>query len=172
MFGRIVKVAEQSGLTKAEQELWRSFYSMRRSLDRAVDLQLQRDSNISASEYEVLMAIEQSADQRLRINEIAMRTSWEKSRVSHLVTRMEKRGLLLRSECPTDARGSWIGLSAAGQRAVSGALRGHVEAIRRYFFDVLGSGDAAMLDSLSERVIDAIGWVTDEDEPGEDPTVL
>jgi len=158
-------VAEQTGLTEAEQALWRSFYSMRRSLDRAVDLQLQRDSNISASEYEVLIAIDQSADQQLRIKEIAVHISWEKSRVSHLVTRMEKRGLVERSDCPTDARGSWIGLSAEGRRAVSGAMRGHVDAIRRYFFDVLGSGDATMLDHLSERVIDAIGCAADEDVP-------
>jgi len=159
----MVRVADQSALTEAEVELWRSFYSMRRSLDRALDLQLQRDSHISASEYEVLIAIDQAPQRRLRIKEIAVRVSWEKSRVSHLVTRMVRRGLLDRTECPTDARGSWIGLTPDGRRAVLGAIRGHVAAIRRYFFDVLGEGDAAVLDALSERVIGAIGCAADED---------
>lgn len=161
----MVRVADQSALTEAEVELWRSFYSMRRSLDRALDLQLQRDSSISASEYEVLIAIDQAPERQLRIKDIALRISWEKSRVSHLVTRMERRGLLDRTECPTDARGSWIGLTTNGRRAVLGAMRGHVEAIRRYFFDVLRDGEPAILDSLSERVVEAIGCAADEDAP-------
>jgi DNA-binding MarR family transcriptional regulator len=136
---------------------------MRRNLDRALDLQLQRNSGISASEYEVLIAIDQSPERQLRIKDIAVYISWEKSRVSHLVTRMERRGLVDRTECPTDARGSWIGLTSQGRRAVFGAMRGHVQAVRRYFFDMLREGDAAMLDALSERVVGAIGCAADED---------
>lgn len=158
-------MAEPAALSPAELELWRSFYSMRRTLDRALDLQLQRDSNVSASEWEVLMAVDQSAERRLRIKDIATAIGWEKSRVSHLVSRMEKRDLVMRVECETDARGSWIGLTTAGRRAIFGALRGHLDVLHRYFFDVLGDGDADALLGLSERVVDAIGCGADEDAP-------
>jgi DNA-binding MarR family transcriptional regulator len=159
---------EQVSLTDAEIELWRSFYSMRRTLDRALDLQLQRDSHVSASEWEVLMALDGAPDRRLRVKDIAEAIGWEKSRVSHLVTRMERRNLVERNECDSDARVSWISLTTAGRKAVLGALRGHVAAIRRYFFDVLGPEDASTIDSLSTRVVEAIGCGADEDAQAND----
>ena len=158
-------MAEQSALSDSEVEVWRTFYSMRRTLDRALDLQLQRDSQVSASEYEILLAINLAPGRQLRVKDIAGAIGWEKSRVSHLVARMEKRGLLSRTECELDARGSWIILTADGRRAILGATRGHVAAIRRYFFDVLGDDEAERLKSLSARVVQAIGCAADEDVP-------
>ena len=156
-------MAEHSALSESELEVWRTFYSMRRHLDRALDLQLQRDSGVSASEWEILIALNDAPGRRLRIKDIARSIGWEKSRVSHLVTRMEKRELLGRAECEADARSSWIGLTANGRRAVLGAMSGHVAAIRRYFFDVLDDDEAASLSSVSHRVIEAIGCAADED---------
>jgi DNA-binding MarR family transcriptional regulator len=77
------------------------------------------------------------AQASLRARELAETLSWEKSRVSHQVTRMEKRQLVERRECDTDLRGSWVGLTADGKRAVLGTMREHSASIRRYFLDVL-----------------------------------
>jgi DNA-binding MarR family transcriptional regulator len=158
-------MASSSALTDAERQTWATFYTMRRRLDRALDLQLQRDSGLSASEYEILQAIHDATGRGLRITAIAEAIGWEKSRVSHLVTRMEKRELLDRTECDVDARGSWIGLTVSGRRALLGASRGHSAAIRRYFLEVLDPMDAASLESLSARVVGAIGCAADEDAP-------
>lgn len=152
-------------LSTAELELWRSFYLMRRRLDRALDLQLQRDSDISASEYEVLISLHDAPQRRLRIKDIAQVVGWEKSRVSHLVTRMQKRGLLKKTTCDSDARSSWVGLTPGGRRAALGALRPHLAAIRRYFFDVLTESEGELLSSLSGRITEAIGCAADEDAP-------
>ncbi|MHB1171620.1 MAG: MarR family winged helix-turn-helix transcriptional regulator [Lacisediminihabitans sp.] len=156
-------MAVQPALTDAEREVWHSFYSMRRQLDRALDLQLQRDSSVSASEYEILISLHRAPSGQLRIKDLAIAIGWEKSRVSHQVARMEKRGLLTRTECESDARGSWIGLTADGRRAVLGAMPGHVAAIRRYFFDVLGAKEGNQLKELSARIVGAIGCASDED---------
>ncbi|CAN5543311.1 MarR family transcriptional regulator [soil metagenome] len=156
-------MTDPPALTDDELSVWRSFYAMRRTLDRALDLQLQRDSSLSASEYEVLLAINVAPERRLRVKEIAATIGWEKSRVSHLVTRMEKRELVDRTECDSDARGTWIGLTPEGRRAVLGGLRGHSAAIRRYFLDVLDSDEGERLTALSARVIEAIGCGADED---------
>lgn len=156
-------MTERPALSDDELSVWRSFYAMRRTLDRALDLQLQRDSNLSSSEYEVLLAINVAPERRLRISEIAATIGWEKSRVSHLVTRMEKRGLVDRTRCDSDLRSTWIGLTADGRRAVLGGLRGHSAAIRRYFFDVLEGDEGEQLSALSSRVIGAIGCGADED---------
>lgn len=158
-------VTDRVALTDSELEVWRSFYAMRRTLDRALDLQLQHDSQVSSSEYEVLLALDLAPNRRLRVTDIASTIGWEKSRVSHLVARMQKRELVNRSVCDFDGRSSWIGLTATGRRAVLGAMRGHVAAIRRYFFAVLEADEADSLQRLSVRVVDAIGCGAHEQTP-------
>jgi DNA-binding MarR family transcriptional regulator len=153
---RLEIMTNHTALTGEELNAWRSFYRMRRGLERALDLQLQRDSQISASEYEVLTVINGAEDRQLRIRDIAMLIGWEKSRVSHLVARMEKRELLGRAECPADLRGSLITLTATGRRAVIGASRRHIAAIREYFFDVMQNDDVERLTHISQRVVGAI----------------
>jgi DNA-binding MarR family transcriptional regulator len=69
---------------------------------------------------------------------------------------MERRGLVLRTDCDTDARGTWIGLTPDGRRAVLGAMRDHARALRQYFFDLLDDADRASLLSISGRVLEAI----------------
>ena len=79
---------------------------------------------------------------------------WEKSRLSHQVTRMERRGLVERTDCDTDARGTWIGITPDGRRAILGAMRDHATNIRRYFS--ASTDDDQALKRVSGRVLDAI----------------
>jgi len=139
-----------------EWETWRSFAAMRRKLDLALERQLQRDANISAADYGVLLALFEAPGRQLRGRELGERLSWEKSRVSHQVTRMERRGLVERRECQTDLRGSWVGLTNDGTRAVLGAMRDHAATLRRYFFDVLDPAELDAFKAISERVVDVI----------------
>ena len=88
-----------SEVTEEEWAVWRTFYAMRRQLDRALEDQLQRDAGISGADYEILLALFTSRDRRLRSRDLVDRIGWEKSRISHQVTRMESRGLVERSEC-------------------------------------------------------------------------
>ncbi|BDZ48806.1 MarR family transcriptional regulator [Frondihabitans sucicola] len=147
-------MAEQ--LTEDEWSVWDTFYAMRRRLDRALEVRLYEGSGVSAPEYEILAGLGRSADRRLRVRDIAEQIGWEKSRVSHQVTRMEKRGLVRRSECDSDARGTWVELTPDGRRAMLESSRGHNEAIKRYFVDVLGE-EGESLRAFSQRVLDAIG---------------
>lgn len=147
-------------LTGAEWDAWRSFSSMRRRLDRALEVELQQDSSVSLPEFEILLTLSDAPNRQLRTKDIAQRIDWEKSRVSHQVTRLERRRLLTRSVCETDARGSWVTLTAAGFQTVVGAIRTHHNAVRRYFLDVLQDGEDARINDLSTRVVDAIDALT------------
>jgi DNA-binding MarR family transcriptional regulator len=149
-------MSEVSSVSKDEWDVWRTFFQMRRQLDLALERQLQRDADISAPEYEILLALFEAPGKQLRARELAARLGWEKSRLSHQVTRMERRGLVGRSECDTDARGTWIEITPDGRRAVLGAMRDHATTIRRYFFDVLTEDEQAVLRDVSSRVLDAI----------------
>jgi DNA-binding MarR family transcriptional regulator len=143
-------------LTAAEEELFHAFYLMRRGFDRALDVQLQRDDGISISELEVLMALVRSPGRRLRVRDLVTLTGWEKSRVSHQVTRMEARGLLEREDCAEDRRATWIRLSRDGRRVLVHALPRHTATIRRVLFDALSGEQQEELLAISRRMIDAM----------------
>ena len=145
-----------SVVSTEEWDTWRAFYSMRRKLDLALERQLQRDADISAADYGVLLALFEAPGKQLRGRDLVERLSWEKSRVSHQVSRMEKRGLVERRECETDARGSWVGMTSDGSRAVLGAMRDHAAALRRYFFDILDPAELAAFRAVSDRVAGVI----------------
>ena len=129
---------------------------MRRQLDLALERQLQEDSGISEPDYSILIMLFESPERQLRANELGAFLGWEKSRVSHQVSRMEKRGLVERRECDTDARGTWISMTADGRRAVLGAMRQHAASLRQYFFDALTVEELAAIQSASAKVLTSL----------------
>lgn len=149
-------MTEVSQISDAEWDVWRSFTTMRRQLDLALEQQLQRDAGISRADFEILLAIFEAPEKQLRARELVDRLGWEKSRVSHQVTRMEHRNLVTRRECDSDLRSSWILLTPAGKRAVLGSMRDHAMTIRKYFFDALTPTELEVMSAASQRVLDAI----------------
>ena len=142
--------------TDAERELWRIFYVMRRQLELTLERRLQADAGISTPDYEILIALFNSPSKRLRAGQIGDLIGWEKSRVSHQITRMEQRELVKREECGDDARGVWVVLTNDGNRAVLGAERDRRDAVRQYFFDVLTDDEKEALEGISRKVLDTI----------------
>lgn len=97
--------------------------------------QLQADSNLSLADYDVLVAL--SSVQQMRVSDLAAQIGWERSRLSHQLRRMEERGLTQRDPSPDDARTTLISLTADGRDAITEAAPGHVDLVRRLFFDPL-----------------------------------
>ncbi|BDZ47642.1 MarR family winged helix-turn-helix transcriptional regulator [Naasia aerilata] len=147
-------MSEVSEIGEADWSVWRAFQAMRRELDRAVEQRLHADAGISGPDFEILLSLFRAADNQLRARDLGELLGWEKSRVSHQVTRMVARGLLERRECPTDLRGTWVVLLPEGRRAVLRASRGNATELRRLFFDVLTPAEKATLNELSERIVD------------------
>jgi len=142
--------------TQHEKELWRSFYIMRRQLELTLERRLQADAGISTADYEILIALFNDPAKRLRAGQIGDIIGWEKSRVSHQITRMEQRDLVKRQECGDDARGVWVVLTEDGDRAVLNAANDRQEAVRQYFFDVLDDDEKDALLRISHKVLDTI----------------
>jgi len=143
-------------LNEQEQRMWRSFQGMWRNLDRAVERDLMDGAALSAADFAVLVALSEAPDRRLRARDLGRCLDWDRSRLSHQIRRMEQRELLIRSSCPTDARGTFIKLTNHGWELVQQAAPGHVQAVRANFFDVLTDADVAALEDISRRVNDRI----------------
>jgi DNA-binding MarR family transcriptional regulator len=146
-------VEDLYGLNEAEWAMWRGFVAMRRSVDRALEQRLQQDAGISAADFDVLVSLDQAEGHRLRAGALAETLGWEKSRISHQVSRMTARGLVERAECPTDARGTWVVLSKGGAEALSAATCGYVEVLRGTFLAPLNEVDRRTLSALADRVL-------------------
>ena len=76
---------------------------------------LQAECGLSPGDYAVLLALKEADDHRLRSSALAATIDWERSRLSHHLGRMERRGLIGRQECSTDSPGgAEIVLTPAG----------------------------------------------------------
>ena len=90
-------------LDDEEQELWRLLLGAVRKINRGMDETLKAGGEVSASEFAVLVALSEAPEQRLRLHELCTQLEWDRSRASHQVTRMEKRGLLYKEPDAEDA---------------------------------------------------------------------
>lgn len=138
-------------LNEREARMWRAYLGMRRSIDQALDQQLA-EFGLSSADYALLVPLSESADGVLRARELARAVGWDRSRLSHQLRRMEQRGLVTRFGCPSDARGTMIGLTDEGRRIVERAAPGHVATVRRHFVDRLTPEQVDQLAETCERV--------------------
>ncbi len=147
---------EVSEVDEAEWALWDAFGAMHARLARELDRRLQRDAGISQSDYAVMLALFRASERRLRPGALGEQIGWEKSRLSHQLTRMVGRGLVERIECDTDGRGSVIVLTNTGRLALLRAMRDHAVAIRSLFLDLLEPEQKQAIADASARVLERL----------------
>ena len=149
-------MAEPRTLRPEEWEFWDAWMRAQRLLARELDRGLQDECGISKAEFSVLMTLWQVPGRELRVGELAESLDWEKSRVSHMLTRMENRGFVERTRSGPSGRRTGIGLTAKGSRAAQSAILHHAGNIRRYVLDSLTPEQAATIRAWSEQMIDRI----------------
>ncbi|HLU42436.1 MAG TPA: MarR family transcriptional regulator [Microthrixaceae bacterium] len=148
--------AQVRWLDEREQRAWRGLIRMQAQLDAHLRRSLVRDSGLSDADYDVLVHLSEAPEDRLRIFELVRALQWEKSRLSHQLRRMEQRGLLERSECPTDGRGAFVSLTPEGRAAIEAAAPRHVAEVRRHFVDVLTPEQLDVLGDIAEAVLESL----------------
>lgn len=148
-------------LTAAEHRAWRNFSLMQLQLFALLGRELA-DDGLSYQDYIVLAHLSDQKDNQLRLTELGRELGWEKSRISHHVTRMEQRGLVARMRCPTDQRGWFVVMTDEGRAASAAAAPGHVATVRRHFIDLLTPAQLETLDGIARTVLDQLP----HDDPG------
>jgi DNA-binding MarR family transcriptional regulator len=148
-------------LTEKEQRAWRGLLRMTSQLNARMNRQLLQEYGISLADYEVLVVLSEAPEGGLRVFEVADALAWEQSRVSHQLARMQRRGLVARQDCATDARGAFAVLTAAGRAAIERAAPAHVEQVRQLVFDGLGHDQLAALTEVTTCVLDRLADTAD-----------
>jgi DNA-binding MarR family transcriptional regulator len=143
-------------LDEREQAAWRAYLDMNAKLTARLNREMQDQSGVSIADFSVLVQLSEHVDARMRILELARALGWEKSRLSHQLTRMQQRGLIERSNCSEDRRGAFVVLTDQGRATVEAAAPRHVESVRRYVFDSLTAEQVESLGSISSIVVQLV----------------
>ncbi|MFF5553857.1 MarR family winged helix-turn-helix transcriptional regulator [Streptomyces olivaceoviridis] len=139
-----------------EMRTWRALHAVLVLLPAALDAQLRRDAQLSYLEYYVLAGLTDAPSGSRRLSELAILTNAELSRISHLVARLEKRGLVERRTNPDDARATDAVLTEAGRAKMEQAAPGHVATVRKLVFEGLGEAGRDELNKTAARIVAAL----------------
>ena len=143
-------------LTPSEERAWRGYRRMRALLDLQINRELAHDAGLSEPDYDVLSNVSEAPDRSMRMNELADRMLWTRTRVSHHVRRMEQRGLVARTPCEGDARGAIVGLTEQGWEAIVTAAPDHVRSVRENLIDLLTPEQVETLGDIATTVIERL----------------
>ncbi len=149
-------MGETRWLDEGEQETWRAFIRATEGLTEHFDRQLQRDSGMPYTYYEILVALSEAPNRTLRMSTLAGARGSSRSRLSHAVARLEEVGWVERRTCPTDKRGSFAMLTDTGFAALEAAAPGHVTAVREKLFDALTPEQVSMLGQISNAILSGL----------------
>src|ERR1039457_6367695 len=121
-------MATPQWLDERQARAWQAYLKLNQELYATLEVQLQRDSGLSGAGYTVLAPLSTAAGGVLRTRELGTEIGWDRSRLSHQISRMERRGLVAREECSEDGRGSMVRLTDTGRSGIEGADTGAADA--------------------------------------------
>src|ERR1700732_3387704 len=111
------------------------------------------EQGLSYQDYLVLATLSDHPDGRRRVVELSDELGWEKSRLSHHISRMCERGLVAKIPCPSDQRGIYVEITEQGRSTLGLAAPDHVEDVQRYFFRRLTRQQVSSLAQIADTVL-------------------
>lgn len=139
-------MTDRTWLDEREELAWRALVRMQAHLTSELARRLAAESSLSYPDYEVLVALTDQHDGHVRLFQLAEDLGWEKSRLSHHITRMVERGLVAKERCPHDGRGYVLAVTDDGRATIAAAAPGHAAAVRELFINRL---TPAQLDTIT-----------------------
>jgi DNA-binding MarR family transcriptional regulator len=143
-------------LDESESRAWTSLIAVAELLPGVLDSQLQRDAGLSHFEYMLLGALRDAPNETLRMTALAARTNATLPRLSHVASRLERRGLIARRPCPEDGRATNASLTEAGGAALDAAVPGHLATVRSQVLDTISPEQLEQLAGAAEAILGRI----------------
>jgi len=140
-------------LDENERAAWLRLIAVVELLPGVLDAQLRAGAGLTHFEYFVLAMLSEAPERTLRMTSLAQRTNATLPRLSHVVRRLEDRGLVQRYPCPEDGRATNARLTRTGWDAVVAAAPGHVETVRRHVLDPLTPAQVEQLRDIADALL-------------------
>jgi DNA-binding MarR family transcriptional regulator len=142
-----------SWLSDHELAAWVGLVAVLELLPGVLDSQLRHDVQLSHFEYYALAMLSEAPRRTLRMTALAAQTNATLPRLSHVVARLEARGLVERFPCPEDARATNVRLTSVGWRKLRASAPGHVANVRAHVIDALSSEQIDQLADITEAIL-------------------
>ncbi|QJU52773.1 MarR family transcriptional regulator [Herbiconiux sp. KACC 21604] len=139
--------------TPHDLRVWRDFVETGARIRSLLGARLQAESGVSAGDYSVMLALSEAPGKRMRSSELAETVGWERSRLSHHLGRMEKRGLVSRAPSAADSRGAEVTLTAEGASRFRVASVAHLRAVQELFVEAFEPPSEADLDAVEATTL-------------------
>ncbi|GAA2010124.1 MarR family winged helix-turn-helix transcriptional regulator [Brevibacterium samyangense] len=139
-------------LSPAEQHAWRHSLESFELLISTLDRELRASHGLAMSEYEIFVRLSERPDHTMRMAELADDLAISRSRLTHIVTKMEKQGWVVRSASAADGRGVECRMTEAGYALLVDSAPVHVRGVREHLIDQLTPEETAALGSAFEKV--------------------
>lgn len=140
-------------LSPEQLAAWVRLAAVLEQLPAALDTQLRRDAGLTHFDYFVLAMLSEAPERTLRMTTLAEHTTATLPRLSHVVQRLESRGLVERFPCPQDRRATNARLTEEGWQKVKEAAPGHVDTVREYVIDALTPQQVVELAAISDAIL-------------------
>ncbi|WP_127502048.1 MarR family winged helix-turn-helix transcriptional regulator [Actinoplanes solisilvae] len=140
-------------LDEKQKAAWVRLAAVLELLPAALDSQLRRDAQLTHFDYFVLAMLSEAPNRTLRMTALAELTTATLARLSHVVQRLETRGLLERFPCPEDKRATNARLTGAGWQKVAESAPGHVATVRENVIDALSPEQVAQLTDIADAIL-------------------
>ncbi|WP_243842118.1 MarR family winged helix-turn-helix transcriptional regulator [Microbacterium hydrocarbonoxydans] len=135
--------------TREQLRIWREYIETAETLRTRLTGRLQSESSLSPGDYQVLLALTEADQHKMRSSELATHIGWERSRLSHHLGRMERRELIQRVACADDVHGIDVIATDSGREAFRAGSVPHLRAVRELFVDALTPEQFAEVDDVT-----------------------
>jgi DNA-binding MarR family transcriptional regulator len=143
-------------LSQEQLAAWIRLIAVLELLPGALDGQLRRDAELSHYEHYVLAMLSEADEHTLRMTELAQQTNATLPRLSHVVSRLEDKGLVERFPCPDNRRATNARLTKAGWAKVVESAPGHVALVRQLVIDALDTEQVEQLRAITEAILERL----------------
>jgi DNA-binding MarR family transcriptional regulator len=143
-------------LDEEQQAAWVRLIAMVELLPGVLDSQLRRDADLTHYEYFLLAMLSEAPERTLRMSALALRTNATLPRLSHVVRRLEERGLVERFPCPEDGRATNARLTESGWAKVVDTAPGHVATVRDHVIDALTPAQVTQLTAIAGAILERL----------------
>jgi DNA-binding MarR family transcriptional regulator len=147
---------ETQWLDDGERAAWLRLVAVTELLPGVLDAQLRTEAGLTHFEYFVLAMLSEAPERTLRMTSLAQRTNATLPRLSHVVRRLENRGLVKRAPCPEDGRATNARLTEAGWAELVAAAPGHVATVRDHVVDPLTRAQLEQLRSIGDALLNRL----------------
>jgi len=158
--GNILEIVAKSRgqhefLDDAEWEAWNALLLLNRSVLQRLDAALRTEHGLTVTEFDVLITLFNAPDRRLGMSALADRVLLSPAGTTHLVTRLERDGLVRRAVDARDRRKWNAVLTAQGAAALHAARPTHNAVVRESLLASTTPQERATLRRLWRRLAEA-----------------